>query len=121
MEIAIVLGVAIFMALIFAFWATFIRKPQKGYLAGGTPDRSRQRKSRSKGSRAERTESHEAGADFEEESDKGEKRRRRKRKRPHRPRMPSLAEAGGLPPVKEVWIQSNDESNASESGGSQPS
>ena len=43
----------------------------------------------------------EAEDDSEEESGEGsERRRRRRRKRGHRPRNPTLAETGGLPPVR---------------------
>lgn len=115
MEIALLLGVAIFVALIFAFWATFIRKPKKGYLAGGNPESSRSRKSRSSRSQSSTSRDREYTADEDEEDSEessGERKRRRKRRRPHRRRMPSLAEAGGLPPVKDVWLEAESENKS---------
>ena len=60
MEIAIVLGVAMFLVLIFGFWATFIRKPQKAYISGATSatqisSRSQSRRIISKESRRDLT------------------------------------------------------------------
>lgn len=119
MEIAIVLGVAMFLVLIFGFWATFIRKPQKAYISGATSatqisSRSQSRRM-SKGK--ERGTSIDEDTDDEESSD-GVRRKRRKRRRPHRQRMPSLAEAGGLPPIKESMEPNPPSSNPPFNSGS---
>lgn len=123
MEIALLLGVAIFVALIFAFWATFIRKPQKGYLAGGSSESgSRSRRSRSSRSQSSSSRDREISSDGDEEDPEessGERKRRRKRRRPHRKRMPSLAEAGGLPPVKDVWLETENKNQSIDSESSQ--
>lgn len=124
MEIPLLLGVAIFVALIFAFWATFIRKPKKGYLAGGDSESSRSRKSRSSRSKSDSSRDREYSADGEDtdsEEGSGERKRRRKRRRPHRKRMPSLAEAGGLPPVKDVWLEAESKNSSMDSESSQAS
>ena len=119
MEIAIVLGVAMFLVLIFAFWATFIRKPQKAYLSGSTSATqiSSRSQSRRMSKEKERGSSIDEDLDDEEGSD-GTRKKRRKRRRPHRQRMPSLAEAGGLPPIKESMEPNQPSTNPPFNGGS---
>lgn len=119
MEIAIVLGVAMFLVLIFGFWATFIRKPKKAYLSGATS--GTQISTRSQSRRMSREKETGSGMDEDtddEESSDGVRRKRRKRRRPHRQRMPSLAEAGGLPPIKESMEQNQPSSNPPFNSGS---
>lgn len=41
-----------------------------------------------------------AGDDDDEDSAEGHRKRRRRRRRQHRPRNPTLAETGGLPPIR---------------------
>ena len=120
MEIAIVLGVAMFLVLIFGFWATFIRKPQKAYISGATSatqisSRSQSRRTISKEKQKGFSEDEDGD---EEESSDGVKKKRRKRRRPHRRRMPSLAEAGGLPPIKESMEPNQPSTNPPFNGGS---
>ena len=118
MEIAIVLGVAMFLVLIFGFWATFIRKPQKAYISGATS--ATQISSRSQSRRMSKGKEKETSIDEDtddEESSDGVRRKRRKRRRPHRRRMPSLAEAGGLPPINESMEQIEPSSKQSFNSG----
>jgi hypothetical protein len=119
-EIAIVLGVAMFLVLIFGFWATFIRKPQKAYISGATS--ATQISSRSQSRRMSKGKERGTSIDVDEDSDDeessdGVRRKRRKRRRPHRRRMPSLAEAGGLPPIKESMEQIEPSSKQSFNSG----
>lgn len=71
--LGIVLGV-LFLALV---WAVFIRRPRTGRQRGTILEDS-----------------------GDEPASGGGKRRRRRRRRDHRPRNPTLAETGGLPPVR---------------------
>ena len=78
----IVFGAIILVTLVVAIWAAFIRKKKR------------------------RHHSHHSGHDHSQAiqqrtADGGQKRRKwRKRRREHRPRNPTLAETGGLPPVR---------------------
>src|SRR6266404_5123914 len=74
---AAVLGVTLILAL----WAAFIRKKKR---------------------RSSRHLSHEHAAERVESADPdgSKKRKWRRRRREHRPRNPTLAETGGLPPVR---------------------
>jgi hypothetical protein len=77
----IVFGALVLVTLVVILWAAFIRKKKR------------------------RKHSHHSGTNYSratlQPAEEGSKRRKwRKRRREHRPRNPTLAETGGLPPVR---------------------
>ena len=97
-ELFLVLGVIVALALGILIWAAFIRKPGK-----------RRHHKR----HHHHHHSHEPApvpGETQTEADPGSRKRkwRRRRRRDHRPRNPTLAETGGLPPVRdEKSVDSN--------------
>jgi hypothetical protein len=88
-DVMIVLGVVTAVALVSLFWAISIRKPhRRGH--------SRRRHSHHSSGVPAAT----PDGSSEEASFLGHHKRRRRRRREHRPRNPTLAETGGLPPVR---------------------
>jgi hypothetical protein len=92
-EILILLGVLFLLSVALTVWV----------LKGRTPGGSSRRRSRHRSHRHSKPEvpTTEARAAEDEDDGKGRRRRhRRKRGGDHRPRNPTLAETGGLPPVR---------------------
>jgi len=86
-ERLIVIGALIFVSLIVLGWALLFRRKRRR--AARRADRQRRRESFNKNA---------AQGGTERKRNRSEHRRRR---RHHRPRNPTLAETGGLPPVRE--------------------
>ena len=90
-ELMIVLGAVAIVTLIVVIWAAFLRK---------TPRRHSHHHHHDYSAREENNEmrSEETGS---AEGEGGRRyRRKRRRRRDHRPRNPTLAETGGLPPLR---------------------
>lgn len=87
-DILLILGALIALTLILVLWARFLRRKPRRHSSSSAP------KVLVPVVRAE---------EEPESSEPGSKRRRkfRKRRREHRGRNPTLAETGGLPPVRE--------------------
>jgi hypothetical protein len=92
-EVAIVCGAILLLTFFLIIWAAFIRKPKRRRV------------------RVEKTKSISAGAGVgngtngqaqavSTGSSHHRRHRKRKRRREHRPRNPTLAETGGLPPIR---------------------
>jgi len=90
-ELMILLGAVAIVSLILVVWAAFVRK---------TPRRHSHHHHHDYSAREENNEmrSEETGS---AEGEGGRRyRRKRRRRRDHRPRNPTLAETGGLPPLR---------------------
>jgi FtsZ-interacting cell division protein ZipA len=90
-ELMILLGAVAIVSLILVVWAAFVRK---------TPRRHSHHHHHDYSAREENNElrSEETGS---AEGEEGRRyRRKRRRRREHRPRNPTLAETGGLPPLR---------------------
>lgn len=84
-DLAMLLGAVAVPVLLFVLWAVFVRKRKKSLSGWRTHQHGSQPHSNQATS----------------EAGQGERRRRRRRRREHRPRNPTLAETGGLPPVRD--------------------
>ena len=89
----IIFAAVIFVSLLILIWAIFIRKPGQ---------RRRIRRSHSSEKAAPEASAVTVVPQQKAESEtQSSGRRRRRRRREHRPRNPTLAETGGLPPVRQ--------------------
>ncbi len=84
-EVLLLLGAVLLLVLVFVVWAMFIRKRKKDLSDW-------------------RLQKHHHHSPPENSANEGSgephHRRRRRRRREHRPRNPTLAETGGLPPIR---------------------
>ena len=87
-DLMLVLADALGVAIVLFVWAKYLRKPKSRSGRGRSSNRS------SAAAPPEETEG--------SSEQRRERRRRRRHRRDHRPRNPTLAETGGLPPVKTV-------------------
>lgn len=95
----IVAGVLMVLTGALLVWATFIRKK---------PARRKRRHHHHHHHR--HSESGNASAQTVSASHREGRSRRRRRRREHRPRNPTLAETGGLPPIRSEAAQGSDDS-----------
>src|SRR5262249_22561711 len=87
----LVFGALAIVTLVVVLWAAFVRKKK----------RSREHYHHHRHRPATETETPVATQSEQTSENSGrERRRRRRRRRDHRPRNPTLAETGGLPPIK---------------------
>jgi hypothetical protein len=97
-------GVGLFIQILFVvviaifLWAVFIRKQKTDHAHG----KHHWRSSRSRSEKSESSEDTEGGKGFF-----GGKKRRRKRRK-NRPTNPTLAETGGLPPIRSDDVDASD-------------
>ena len=78
------------VAVLLVLWAMFIRKPRP----------HRHRRYHHHDSDSERSMEADESVDEDHLQADGHEKRRRRRRREHRPRNPTLAETGGLPPIR---------------------
>jgi FtsZ-interacting cell division protein ZipA len=95
-ELVMVLGAVAGVTLLVVLWAVYLRKRPHRHSHRHHRHRNHQDLSSS------RDESSPAEAEPDSEDNNGDRRyrRKRRRRREHRPRNPTLAETGGLPPLR---------------------
>jgi len=104
-EIILFLAAVGILTLSLLFWVVFIRKPSRRHHSHRHHRRHRheerpERSGMSAKDDADEEDPADDADDIEEDADGGGSRRRRRR-REHRPRNPTLAETGGLPPIRD--------------------
>jgi len=92
-ELIIVIGAAVFVSGLTLIWALFIRKKPRHHHHHHHSHSHPSSSSTSANSTAKPESS-------QPDTDEGSRRRRRRRRRKEPPRNPTLAETGGLPPIR---------------------